>query len=351
MERREFLRQTATKGLGILSLPMFRISEASPGKKLGVVVHSYASRWQSKANSKQYPPFNDAIDLLKHCHSIGASGIQVMVRDWSQDFAKKVRDTRERLGIYLEGSIAVPLTSSEVSGFEREVINAKEAGATILRTVTSTGRRYEVYHTEAEVRAFKAKAVESLTLAEPVLHRHKVKLAVENHKDWRADELATVIKKFQWIGVTLDFGNSISLIEDPMQVIETLAPYAFSTHVKDMGLEEYDDGFLLSEVPLGNGILDIPKIMAVCEKHNPNINFCLEMITRDPLEIPCLKQAFWNVFDSVPGSELASTLRLVKANPYNGSLPRVSHLSQEERLVIEENNILACLSYVNKIKD
>jgi hypothetical protein len=43
--------------------------------------------------------------------------------------------------------------------------------------------------------------------AEPILRKHKVKLAVENHKDWRAPELASALKQLnsEWIGVTLDF--------------------------------------------------------------------------------------------------------------------------------------------------
>jgi sugar phosphate isomerase/epimerase len=352
MERREFLKQTAAKGIGMMSLPFMKMPQTLQGKKMGVVVHSYASRWQSKINSSLYPSFINAIELLNHCHSIGAGGIQVMVRDWSQDFAKKVRDKRENLGLFIEGSIAVPTTSSDVSRFETEVINAKEAGAVILRTVTSTGRRYEVYHSEADVKSFKEQAMTSLRLAEPVLRKHKAKLAVENHKDWRAVELAAAIKELQseWIGVTLDFGNSISLIEEPMEVIETLAPFAFSTHVKDMGLEEYDEGFLLSEVPLGKGMLDIPRIMALCEKYNPAVNFSLEMITRDPLEIPCLKNEFWNVFPEVPGKDLARTLRMVKENKYEGPLPRVSQLTPEERLAEEEKNVIECLTFAKKIK-
>ncbi len=141
----------------------------------------------------------------------------------------------------------------------------------------------------------------SLQLAEPVLRKHKVKLAVENHKDWRAHELVNAMKQLnsEWVGVTLDFGNSISLIEDPMEVIETLVPFVFSTHVKDMGVEEYADGFLLSEVPLGKGFLDLAKIVALCKQHNPAVTFNLEMITRDPLEIPCLKNEYWKVFDGV----------------------------------------------------
>lgn len=314
---------------------------------MGIVVHSYANRWQSKTPSQKYPGFTNAIELIEHCHKIGAAGVQVVVKDWTSDFARKVRDKREKLGLYLEGSISLPGKPEDVAVFEQEVINAKEAGAVVLRTVTSGGRRYEVFHSMEEVEEFKKRALTSIQLAEPVVRKHKVKLAIENHKDWRADELVNALKKVnsEWIGVTLDFGNSIALMEDPMTVIETLVPFAFSTHVKDMGVEEYADGFLLSEVPLGKGFLDVPKIVALCRQHNPGIKFSLEMITRDPLEIPCLKNEYWAVFDGVNGSELAHTLRLVKQNKYMSHLPRVSQLSGEERLAVEEDNILECLQY------
>lgn len=314
---------------------------------MGVVVHSYASRWQSKVISQKYPGFSNAIELIEHCHEIGAGGIQVVVNDWTADFTKKIRDKREKLGMYLEGSIAVPGKAGDVPKFEQEVINAKEAGARVLRTVTSGGRRYEIFHSMEAVREFKKNAMASLQLAEPILRKHKVKLAIENHKDWRAGELVSALQqlKNEWIGVTLDFGNSISLLEDPMDVIEKLSPYAFSTHVKDMGVEEYRDGFLLSEVPLGKGFLDLPKIITLCRQHNPAINFNLEMITRDPLEIPCLKQEYWVAFDGVPGGDLARTLRMVKQNKSSSPLPRVSQLSAEERLAAEEENILESFSY------
>ena len=314
---------------------------------MGIVVHSYANRWQSKTPSQKYPGFTNAIDLIEHCHGIGAGGVQVVVKEWTYDFARKVRDKREKLGLYLEGSISLPAKAEDVPVFEQEVINAKEAGALILRTVTSGGRRYEVFHSPKEVEEFKKKALTSLKLAEPVIRKHKVKLAVENHKDWRADELANALKKLdsEWVGVTLDFGNSIALMEDPATVIETLVPFAFSTHVKDMGVEEYTEGFLLSEVPLGKGFLELPKIVDLCRQHNPGIKFNLEMITRDPLEIPCLKNDYWAVFDGVNGSELARTLRMVKQNKFKSLLPRVSPLSEDQRLAVEEENILECLQY------
>ena len=130
-----------------------------------------------------------------------------------------------------------------------------------------------------------------------------MKLAVENHKDWRANELVDIMKELnsEWIGVTLDFGNSIALMENPMEVIQSLAPHLLPPTLKDMGVDEYADGFLLSEVPLGEGILDLPKIFALCKQFNPDTTFNLEMITRDPLEIPCLTENYWATFEGVPG--------------------------------------------------
>lgn len=344
MSRRHFLHKSA---LGAMALSLPKMPAFFKETSMGIVVHSYGLRWNSKVESQKYPGFTNAVDLMEHCHQIGAGGVQVVVSNWTTDFAKNVRNTREKLGLYLEGSIGVPKNAADVSRFEKEVINAKEAGMQVLRTVCSSGRRYETYHSMEAFQQLQKNALASLQLAEPILRKHKMKLGVENHKDWRAPELERMLKQVnsEWVGVTLDFGNSISLLEDPMEVIQTLVPYAFSTHVKDMALEEYPDGFLLSEVPLGKGILDLPRIIALCRKHNPNMTFSLEMITRDPLEIPCLKNEYWETFAGVPGSELARTMRMVRQHKNKSPLPGISQLSPEDRLAVEEQNILACLAY------
>jgi len=355
MKRRDFLAKSALSALALavpiraaampaLSPQLEKLLKDTP---MGIVVHSYATRWNPKLESSKYPGFTDAIDLIRHCHQIGSGGVQVVVNNWSPEFAKKVRSEKEKLGLYLEGSIGMPFTASEVETFEKNILAAKSAGMDIIRTVCTTGRRYEIYHSASDFEAARARAITCLQLGEPVLRKHKVKLGVENHKDWRAPELAELIKKIssEWIGVTLDFGNSIALMEDPMEVIKTLAPFAVSTHVKDMGLEEYDDGVLLSEVPLGTGILDLPAIVALCKKHNPGITFNLEMITRDPLVIPCLTEDYWATFGMVPGSELARALRLVRTNKGTVALPRVSKLSTDQRLDAEEQNIIESLRY------
>lgn len=344
MDRREFL---AGAVLGTIGMSFMTIPDFLKSTRMGIVVHSYASRWNSKVESEKFPGFMNAIDLIEHCAKINAGGVQVGVNNWTQDFARKVRDMREKLGLYLEGSIGLPKKPEDVSVFEKEVISAKEAGATVLRTVCLGGRRYETFDSLEAFKEFKKGSIASLQRAKPIVRKHKMKLAIENHKDWRANELADLIKQLdsEWVGVTLDFGNSISLMEDPMEVIKTLVPFVFSTHVKDMAVEEYENGFLLSEVPLGKGYLDLPAMVSLCRKHNPEVTFSLEMITRDPLEIPCLLPNYWNTFENIPATELARTLQMIKKNKYKSSLPRVSPLTNEERLAIEEDNILSSLSY------
>jgi len=72
------------------------------------------------------------------------------------------------------------------------------------------------------------------------------------------------------------------------------------------------------------------------------------MITRDPLQVPCLKDDYWATFGSVGGTELARTLRMSRQHKFEPSLPRVSQLSGEEKLATEEQNIIECLDYSKK---
>jgi sugar phosphate isomerase/epimerase len=348
LSRRDFLQRSA---LGVTALSLGNLPDVFKTQPMGIVVHSYASRWNAKAPNSQYPGFANAAELMEHCHGIGAGGVQTTVRDWTPEIAKKLRTQKDKWGMYLEGSIGLPRNADEVPRFVHEVQLAKEAGATILRTVCMNGRRYENFHSNEAIQEFKKNSIIALQLAEPIARKHHIKLAVENHKDWRADELASLITGIgsDYVGVTLDFGNSIALLEDPMEVVNTLAPFVMSTHVKDMGVREYEDGFLLSEVPLGEGILDLAKMVAICKKHNPDVNFSLEMITRDPLQIPVLTKEYWPAMQAVPAEDVADTLRMVRQKKFKTDLPTVTQLSFDARLAVEEKNILESLAYSKKL--
>jgi sugar phosphate isomerase/epimerase len=215
------------------------------------------------------------------------------------------------------------------------------------------GRRYEVFDSAEAFRKFFEEGKQALALARPVVEKHEVRMAVENHKDLRSPELLDLIKKLDspLVGVCLDTGNSIALLEAPQETTDLLAPHVFTTHMKDMGVEEYADGFLLAEVPLGTGFLDLPKIVAAVRKARPEARLNLEMITRDPLKVPCLTPKYWATLDSLSGRRLAEMIALVRAKAAKKPLPRISDLSKEEQVRREDENVRQCLRYARERLD
>lgn len=318
--------------------------------RFGVAEASYVQRRYAKLDSKTYPPFTDSLQMIEHCSAAGFRGVQFSVSGWDADYAKKVKQRVEELDIFLEGQIRLPKDDSDLQRFQAEVSAARDAGVDVLRTACLSGRRYETFDTMSAFQEFRTKSINSLKLAEPVVRKLGVKLAVENHKDWRILEMIEILKLIdsEWVGVTLDTGNNISLLEDPMEVVEALAPYAFTVHLKDMAVEEYEDGFLLAEINLGEGFLDIDKMITVIKKHNPDIRFNLEMITRDPLKIPCLTEGYWPTFDQISASELAGFLYEIKKEKSTSPLTVISKNKADDRLALEIANNKASLKYARQ---
>lgn len=345
MQRRQFIRQSAV--LSALA-PLLPWLNKKLQTSMGIVVHSYAFRWQARQASAAYPPMTDAMQLLTHAHKIGAGGVQAVVNDWTIAMAHAIRAYTEQHKLFFEASIALPKQEGDLDHFAKNILHAREAGCDVVRTVCLSGRRYENFKSLDEFNAFKEQSLNAIRLAMPVVQKFNMKLAIENHKDWLAGELVELIKKFDHplLGVTLDFGNNLALLEDPLQVVETLAPYAFTTHVKDMGVDQYPDGFLLSEVVLGQGLCPLQKMVTICRQHNPAIRFNLEMITRDPLKIPCHKDTYWATFGEKNTTALQTTLDLVQKNKQ--PLTYVADLTSDDQHAIEEKNVLNCLKFAHK---
>jgi sugar phosphate isomerase/epimerase len=290
---------------------------------------------------------HDTYEFLDYCHSLGAGGIQAELTSLDPAYLKKLRARAGELGMYFEASAELP-RPYDTGAFERTIAAAKEAGALCVRTAALSGRRYETFSDLRDWQAFVDQSKAAIDSALAVVTRLKMPLALENHKDWTAEELAALVKakSSEYLGVCLDTGNNIALLDDPMAAIETLAPYALSTHFKDMAVEPYADGFLLAEVPLGEGILDLNRAVAVIRAARPKTRFTLEMITRDPLKVPCLTDRYWATFPGRSGQRLAATLRLVRDSAARlQHLPTVTHESRAGLLELEEENIEQSLHY------
>jgi sugar phosphate isomerase/epimerase len=324
-------------------------AEQAKRSRLGIADFSYNIRLRAERTGRMKGKLADPLNFLEHCHNVVTGGIQMNIGVRDEEYTRKLRDKAQNYDMFIEGSASLPRDMSGVERFDATVRTVKQAGAKVVR-IAIGGRRYEQFSKAEEFKAFAKRTWKSLQLAEPVAARHRMRIAIENHKDWRIGQMLDMLRRIgsEYVGVCVDTGNSFALLEDPMAVVEAYAPYAFSVHLKDMAVAEYDEGFLLADVPLGQGRLDLPKMVEILRKENPELQFCLEMATRDALKVPCLTDKYWATFADVPGSDLARTLRYVRAYASPELLPKVNHLPLDELVRLEEANIKKCLAYAKE---
>jgi len=145
---------------------------------------------------------------------------------------------------------------------------AKAIGADVMRVVGSSLMfRHEPHgpQIDALVKMFK----EAVKVAES----HGVKLAVENHIDFTADEIYQLLEGVgsDYLGLNFDTGNFLRLLDDPVRGMEKLAPYVLATHVKDLMPDPNfspTDWFFFAGVPVGKGLIDNQKLAQYLQKAN-----------------------------------------------------------------------------------
>lgn len=332
--------------MAMLAVPE-ALRSALAGRRLGMVIHSYSHRWRSRHSSVKFRPFLDVLDVMDYLRDLGTGSLQIGVDGWSLDRAHEARATCESYDMRLEGIVRLPQPQNpaDLERFTRELRLGKEAGISIVR-VAAGGRRYETFTDRAGFEAWLTSARRSVELAEPVARKLDMRLAIENHKDFEVHELLALLESLAspHVGVCLDTGNSLALLEDPMEVVRLLAPHTLTVHFKDIAVCPVEDGFAMAEVPLGKGIFDLPGMIATIVSEAPKAVFHLEMMTRDPLRIPCLREDYWASFPGKPGLQLMRTLQLVKTRSA-ASLPKISDLPAEAVAAREEQNVLDCLAH------
>lgn len=350
MEPNSSLSRRAALGAMAATIGSVAFATETPQRsRLGLVAYNCGIR--RKWMRERDPAFDlfEPLTFLKHCHSIGAGGMQAALGVLDATRVKALRDFAAEHSLCIDGIVNPPKNDGDLARFEAEIRTASEVGVQAVRTVVMPGRRYEQFKTLADFRDAETKAARMLELAAPIVTKHRVRLAVENHKDQRLDERLALHKRLgcEFIGATVDTGNSFALLDDPYGVIEALAPYAFTVHLKDQALREYEQGFLLADIPLGKGSFDMKRIVAILKRAQPNLRMMLELITRDPLLVTCLTEPFWATIPQVSGADLARTLRFVREHSLQ-SLPEVGSLSLESQVALEDLNIATSLKYARE---
>jgi sugar phosphate isomerase/epimerase len=147
----------------------------------------------------------------------------------------------------------------------------------------------------------------------PCLRGLGVRLAIETHADLTVDELLGLIDPLDpdVVGVTLDTGNLVMRLDDPVWAVERLAPWVVCTHVKDCVLAETPRGLCWQVRPVGSGCLPMPDLIAPLIRANPKLNLSIELHPRT-YDLPINDPTWLGHFPSLRAEGLAAVIRLAE---------------------------------------
>lgn len=295
-------------------------------------------------------PADGLLDLTERFWAGGAQVDLSQLESHEAGYLSRVRARAEKAGLWLELSVPSRYLESPEAYAQMAAI-AQALGVDRIRVALLYGRRYESFATSEAWAAFDRKWRSQLAAIRPVVERYPIQVGLENHKDFTAPELAELLTSLgsAKIGACVDFGNNISLLEDPLDTIRTLAPFAVTTHLKDMAVRATPEGFELSEVPLGEGLVPLAQAIGAIKAARPDAHLVLEMITRDPLSVPYRTDKYWIAINRPASAALARFERDVLGKAWADPLPRISHLGPVQQVEAEDENVRRSVRYAKDV--
>ena len=137
---------------------------------------------------------------------------------------------------------------------------AKNMGAKVMRVVGSS-LMFRLEPHQPQIDALAAQFTEAVKIAAD----YDIKMAIENHIDFTADEILQLLERVDspYLGLNFDTGNFMRLLDDPIKGMEKLAKHTLATHCKDLRVQRGvapDEWYFFSATPVGEGYVDNMKL-------------------------------------------------------------------------------------------
>ncbi|MFH5183508.1 sugar phosphate isomerase/epimerase family protein [Paenibacillus sp. TAB 01] len=194
-----------------------------------------------------------------------------------------IKALADSLGVELEltapGAFGVsgPYADADAkSRFMKAIEHASLLGMPVVRT--GYGRlnvKTSRFNRSMKVREHLDSLVPSLREAGRIADAAGLDLAVENHCDFTGREMRYLFDQTDLpnVGAALDTANGFTVFCDPQDDIEALAPYAFTTHMKDMAIIDMPIRGYIPMIAqgcgLGEGHVDLSSTMDLLAGQSP----------------------------------------------------------------------------------
>lgn len=252
--------------------------------------------------------------FLDRAKELGVDGVSLESCFFPSRNADYLRSVRARLDEYgldrvyawghpdgLEGGSSERAYAEMIASFE----HARAIGAPVMRVVGSSLRfRLEPHRPQLD------RLVRMFHEAVKVAEEYGIRMAVENHIDFTADEMLSLLTEVDspWLGINFDTGNFLRLLDDPIKGMTKLAGYVYATHIKDLRPQKgvaADEWYFFSSVPVGDGLVDNGTLVRLLAEAGYQGSLAVEMDFLHP--------DYGNDEDAAVAKSVAELKRLVAA--------------------------------------
>lgn len=316
-DRRTFLKSVGAAGiaLGLSNTPGL-VAQSRPKPRLGLDLYS--------VGAQQWTPF-EAMDfaVAQGVTMVHFSEIRFLgSADWkvALDSAnlRRVRARADELHLDVEigmrsicptSTLFDPAAGTAQDQLSRMVDAAKIMRSPIVRCVlgSQADRRGPIEkHIEETIKVLKSVRSKVVDAG--------IKVAIENHAgDMQARELKSLIEGAgkDFVGACIDSGNAVWTIEDPHLMLETLAPYVLTSHVRDSYVFNSPQGTAVQWSRMGDGNIGMQDYLRKYVQQCPDAAVSLEVIVSNtPRLFNHRDPAAWELFKTTPAWEFARFLAL-----------------------------------------
>ena len=234
-------------------------------------IGSYTFPWAIEAEDSAEGRFCYAKKLLQYAAENNIHYVQfgdnLPLHEWSSEQLNEFKTISDRLNIQIQVG-----TRKLLAEHIRIYISiASRFGSPFLRVVIDD----KDFHPSLQ------EVIHQIKMLLPDLQNSNVILGIENHDRFSAKTLEEIILATDpmLVGICLDTANSLGAGEGIESVMKILSPYTINLHVKDFIIKRVENkmGFIVEGVPAGEGMLDIPSLLSVLQKHKRCETITLEL--------------------------------------------------------------------------
>jgi 3-oxoisoapionate decarboxylase len=227
--------------------------------------------------------------VLQWAYDNGAEGVLFSeprrsgAEEMSTSYFHDLRQMASDLGLYIEWGGATHIPYNTINWKPADLLplilksagEASAAGATIIRS--SSGGMVRVNPSNpSTLRLMKATTAELKRLL-PVLRDNGVVLAIETNFEFTTFELLKIFERCgvvpgDCLGICLNTVNLLTMLENPVQAAERIAPWVVSTRINDGGLVFNNEGMTAFPSAIGSGVINLSKIVTLLLRERSSIN-------------------------------------------------------------------------------